>query len=122
MFLPGSPYRLHSANRHPQLRVHSWWLESELGTIRSPQRQTEPSVNKLGSRHSIWLGGLERREGRLPLSRGPRASLPALAGRGAASGVWYTPEGSPPGACLDQGLGSTHACPPWDSWSMTGAE
>ena len=83
------------------------WLESELGTIRSPQRQTEPSVNKLGSRHSIWLGGLERREGRLPLSRGPRASLPALAGRGAASGVYHTPEGSPPGACLDQGLGST---------------
>ena len=56
-----------------------------------------------------WLRGLERREGRLPLSSGPRASLPALAGRGAASGVYHTPEGSPPGACLDQGLGSTHA-------------
>ena len=63
----------------------------------------ETGISALG-----WLRGLERREGRLPLSSGPRASLPALAGRGAASGVYHTPKGSPPGACLDQGLGSTH--------------
>ena len=63
----------------------------------------ETGISALG-----WLRGLERREGRLPLSSGPRASLPALAGKGAASGVYHTPEGSPPGACLDQGLGSTH--------------
>ena len=42
----------------------------------------ETGISALG-----WLRGLERREGRLPLSSGPRASLPALAGRGAASGV-----------------------------------
>ena len=53
--------------------------------------------NRPGASHRIselaeWLG-LDRGEGGLPLSSGPRASSPAPAGRGAAAGVYHTPEG-----------------------------
>ena len=52
--------------------------------------------------------------GGLPLSSGPRASSPAPAGRGAAAGVYHTPEGSPPwGPAWTRGLGSTH-------WALSG--
>ena len=64
--------------------------------------------NWVGSRHSNWLRGLERREGRLPLSSGPRASSPAPAGRGAAAGVYHTPEGSPPGGLSGPGAWVLH--------------
>ena len=63
----------------------------------------ETGISALG-----WLRGLERREGRLPLSSGPRASSPALAGRGAAAGVYHTPEGSPPGGLSGPGAWVLH--------------
>ena len=64
---------------------------------------SSPGAEKLGSRHSNWLRGLELGEGRLPLSSGPRASSPAPAERGAAAGVYHTPEGSPPGGLSGPG-------------------
>ena len=51
-------------------------------------------------------------EGRLPLSSGPRASSPALAGRGAAAGVYHTPEGSPPGGLSGPGAWVLHSALP----------
>ena len=66
-----------------------------------------PSAERLRSRPN-WLSGLERGEGRLPLSSGPRASSPALAGRGAAAGVYHTPEGSPPGGLSGPGAWVLH--------------
>jgi hypothetical protein len=66
------------------------------------QRQT--SSSDLGG----WLAACVFCGGRLPLSSGPRASAPAPVGRGAATGVCHTPEGSPPvGPVWDRGLGST---------------
>ena len=73
---------------------------------RAPQRtqSQEPRNSALG----FLLSGLERGEGRLPLSSGPRASSPALAGRGAAAGVYHTPEGSPPGGLSGPGAWVLH--------------
>ena len=63
-----------------------------------------------GGHSSGWLAGLRLAllGGGLPLSSEPRASAPAPAGRGAATGVCHTPVArreSPCGACLGQGPG-----------------
>ena len=82
-------------------------LESEVDRFVPTDLNVPPSAKKLGSRPN-WLSGLERGEGRLPLSSGPRASSPALAGRGAAAGVYHTPEGSPPGGLSGPGAWVLH--------------
>ena len=82
-------------------------LESEVDRFVPTDLNAPPSAKKLGSRPN-WLSGLERGEGRLPLSSGPRASSPALAGRGAAAGVYHTPEGSPPGGLSGPGAWVLH--------------
>ena len=55
---------------------------------------------------------LRRGEG-LPLSSGPRASSPGPAGRGAAAGVYHTPEGSPPGGLPGPGAWVLHRGKRW---------
>ena len=82
-------------------------LESEIDWLVPTDLNVPPSAKKLESRPN-WLSGLERGEGRLPLSSGPRASSPALAGRGAAAGVYHTPEGSPPGGLSGPGAWVLH--------------
>jgi len=68
-------------------------LESEVDrSVCSDRSQRTAKCQETGISALSWLRGLERREGRLPLSSGPRASSPALAGRGAAAGVYHTPE------------------------------
>ena len=85
-----------------------WSLAMKVRARNKPKTSTysQPSADKLGSR--LWLSGLERGEGRLPLSSGPRASSPALAGRDAAAGVYHTPEGSPPGGLFGPGAWVLH--------------
>ena len=69
-----------------------------------PVRSSKPQETRI-SELAEWL-----RPGRggLPLSSGPRASSPAPAGRGAAAGVYHTPEGSPPGGLSGPGAWVLH--------------
>ena len=68
-----------------------------------PVRSPDPQEDRISE--AEWL-----RPGRggLPLSSGPRASSPAPAGRGAAAGVYHTPEGSPPGGLPGPGAWVLH--------------
>ena len=65
-----------------------------------PVRAPDPEEDRISE--AGWL------RGGLPLSSGPRASSPAPAGRGAAAGVYHTPEGSPPGGLSGPGAWVLH--------------
>ena len=65
-----------------------------------PVRAPDPEEDRISE--AGWL------RGGLPLSSGPRASSPAPAGRGAAAGVYHTPEGSPPGGLPGPGAWVLH--------------
>ena len=76
--------------------------------IHQQHKPTKPT-GKWAKAISSWLFPAG---GRLPLSSGPRASSPALAGRGAAAGVYHTPEGSPPGGLSGPGAWVLHSARP----------
>ena len=84
-------------------------LESELRSEQTDLAQRTAKCRE--TRISELAEWLRPGRGGLPLSSGPRASSPAPAGRGAAAGVYHTPEGSPPGGLPGPGAWVLHIGP-----------